>query len=193
MSYKSFAALLLSTLVFWSCKTAELGFKVIDVNGMIYDFSNRPVPACSISLGSKFKGTTDINGRFTLAKVPVGNYSIAGQKKGFEPYHDELLIKDKGQIIYIHIPSQNQLLDLVDAALAKNDFVTAGELVERAFHIDHNNIEMLFYYATIQFRLKAYDKAAAFLETAKNLGSQDVYIDQFLSVLKESQNENLSD
>jgi thioredoxin-like negative regulator of GroEL len=193
MKYHLHVVLLLPALLFLSCKTAEFGFKVIDVNGMIYDFSNRPVPACSIALGSKYKSTTDINGRFTLSKIPVGNYTITGQKKGFEPYVDELSIKDKGQIIYIRIPSQIQLLDLADQALTKNDLEAAREMAERAYQIDNNNIETLFYCATVQFRLNAFDTAAAFLEAAKNLGSKDIYIDQFLSLLKESQNEKQSD
>ena len=37
--------------LFISCKTAEFGFKTTDVNGMVYDFSNRPVAYCEISLG----------------------------------------------------------------------------------------------------------------------------------------------
>ena len=168
-----------------SCKTAELGFKVMDINGMIYDFSNRPVPFYEISIGGRHKSTTDINGRFTLSKVPAGIYTITGYKKGFETCSEEVIIKDQGQIIYIRIPSQNQLLDMVDETLTANNYDLAGELAERAYQIDKNNIEMLFYYATIKFRQHEYDRAITFLETAKKFGSRDLYIDKFLTLLKE--------
>ena len=171
-----------------SCKTAELGFKVIDVNGMVYDFSNRPVSNCEISLGKRHKSSTDINGRFNLPKVPVGTYTIIGNKKSFETYSEEVIIKDKGQIIYIRIPSQNQLLNLADDALSANNFAVAEEMVERAYQIDQNSIEMLFYYATVKFRQREYDLAINFLENARDLGSKDIYVYKFLTVLKEVQN-----
>jgi len=167
-----------------SCKTAELGFKVINVSGMIYDFSNRPVQDCEVSLGRWHKTTTDINGRFTLPKIGYGTYTVTGKKNGFETYSEKLVIKDPGQIIYIRIPSQNQLLNLVDEALTVGNFALAEETAERAYQIDKNNIEMLFYYATVKFRQREYDNAVYFLEAAKNLGSKDLYIDKFLTQLK---------
>ena len=185
--------LMLFVLLALSCKTTEFGFKVIDINGMVYDFSNRPVPYCEISLGGKYKGSTDINGRFTLPKVPAGTYIITGSKNGYENYLEEVIVKDRGQIIYIRIPSQNQLLNMVDDALTANNFTVAEEMAERAFQIDNNNIETLFYNATVSFRQQQFEKAISFLEAAVNLGSKDLYIDKFLSILmelRELQNEN---
>ena len=171
-----------------SCRTAELGFKVIDIHGMVYDYSNRPVAHCEISLGGKFNTATDINGRFTLVKLPVGTYNLTGFKTGFENYIDEITIRDRGQIIYFRMPSQNQLLDLVDEALSVNNFNLAGEFAERAYQIDKNNIEMLFYYAAVKFRQHEYHRATYFLETARNLGSRDSFIERFLTILWRLQN-----
>jgi thioredoxin-like negative regulator of GroEL len=172
----------LPVLVLLSCRT-------IDVNGMIYDFSNRPVSYCAVSLSVLFKSTTDINGRFTLPKVPAGVYKITGEKKGFETYTEELAVRQRGQIVYIRIPSQSQLLEMADDALTNNDVTAAEQLLHRAYQIDQNNIEMLFYYAAVKFRQREYDAAIQYLETAKNLGSKDLYIDKFLAVLKELQND----
>ena len=177
--------LLLFSLLALSCKTAELGFKVININGMVYDFSNRPVPYYEVSLGRWYKGSTDINGRFTLPKVPFGTYTLSGHKSGYENYLDEVIVKDKGQIIYIRVPSQNQLLNMVDDALAVNDFPIAEEMAERAFQIDKNNVETLFYNAAVSFRQRQFEKAISFLEAAVDLGSKDLYIDKFLSILRE--------
>ena len=172
-----------------SCKTAEFGFKLIDISGMVYDFSNRPVAQYEIVLDKKFsrkyRGYTDINGRFTLLKVPIGIYTISGSKNGYEHYSDEVEIRERRQIIYIRIPSQSQLLNLVDEALAANNFDLAKEMAERAYQIDNKNIEMLFYNAAVAFRQSQFDKAINFLETAVSLGSKDVYVDKFLAVLKE--------
>jgi len=168
-----------------SCRTAEFGFDTVDINGMVYDFSNRPVFNYELVLGERYFGSTDINGRFTLLSVPLGSHKISGSKDGFENYNGEVIIKEKGQIIYIRIPSQNQLLALADEALAANNFTLAEELAERAYHIDKNNVEMLFYYAAVSFRQNNLKKAASFLEDAVNLGSKDYYVQKFLSAVKE--------
>jgi len=174
-----------------SCKTAEFGFKAIDVHGMVYDFSNSPVANCEISLGKGHTSSTDINGRFSLSKVPLGTYTITGNKKSFENYISEVIVKDPGQIIYIRIPSQNQLLNRADEALSSNNLAAAEEMVERAYQIDQNNIEMLFYYAAVKFRQYEYGQALSLLESARDLGSKDVYINKFLTALKEAQNAHL--
>ena len=171
-----------------SCKTAEFGAKVIDLNGMVYDFANRPVPQCEISIRNGFNAISDINGRFTFPKVPPGTYTLTASRKGYEDYSGEVTVSDRGQIIYFRLPSQNQLLDMVDAALSANDFTLAGELVERAYRIDNNNIEMLFYYAAVKFRQREYDRAMGFLEAARVLGSRDTYIERFMEILRGSQN-----
>jgi tetratricopeptide (TPR) repeat protein len=152
---------------------------------MIYDFSNRPVPHCEVSLGWFHKTTTDINGRFTFPRVSLGTYTITGKKTGFESYSEQIIIKDIGQIVYIRMPSQNQLLNLVDEALTANNLTLAEETVERAYQIDENNIEMLFYYATVKFRQRRYGNAMDYLETAIDLGSKDLYVLKFLVLLKE--------
>jgi tetratricopeptide (TPR) repeat protein len=156
---------------------------------MVYDFSNRPVSNYEVVLGRWYSGSTDINGRFTLSRVPLGNYKIKGAKKGYENYTGEVIVKDKGQIIYIRIPSQNQLLAMADEAFAANDFILAEEIAERAYQIDKNNIEMLFYYAAISFRQNNLEKAVSFLEDAVKLGSKDFYVQKLLTVIKEMQNE----
>jgi len=172
-----------------SCATDASKQETVDVNGMIYDFANRPVPSCEIILDDLYTGSTDLNGRFTLFKIPQGTYKITGQKAGYETYHDEITISELGQIIYIRIPSQNQLLNLADDALTVMNLAIAEEYIQRAYEIDSTNIEMLFYYATLKFRQHKYEEAIIFLETAKELGSRDVYIDRFLSILKELKND----
>ncbi|MCL2243641.1 MAG: carboxypeptidase-like regulatory domain-containing protein [Treponema sp.] len=172
-----------------SCKTAEFGYKTVDISGMIYDFSNKPVPFYNISLGKKYKSSTDINGRFIFQKVPAGNYSITGNKLGYETHADEINIIDNRQIIYIRVPSQKQLLDIADEALTRNDLQSAEEMLERAFLIERNNIEMLIYFAAVKYRQNNYERAVFYLENAQKLGSKDIYIEKFLNKIKELQNE----
>jgi len=186
---KKYILLICISIMLVSCKTAEFGFKTVDISGMIYDFSNRPVPFYNISLGNKYFSSTDINGRFILHKIPEGTYTIIGSKSGYEIYIDEILINDNRQIIYIRIPSQKQLLEMADVALTRNDFTAAEKTLERAFQINHNNIEMLLYFAAVKYRQNDYDRAIFFLEYAQRFDSKDIYINKFLNNLREIKNE----
>jgi hypothetical protein len=183
--YCFLVVIIFSILVSISCRTTGLSRTPIDINGMVYDFTNRPVAHCRITLGRRHAGITDINGRFVLPRVPPGTYTITVYKDGHETFSDEILIQDQGQIIYIRIPSQSQLLNLADEALTAMNIVAAEEFVQRAYQIDKNNIEMLFYYATIKFRQQKYREAIEFLMAARNLGSRDPYIGRFLTILGE--------
>ena len=189
MNKKNILLICVSILSIVSCKTAEFGFKTVDISGMIYDFSNRPVQFFDISLGNKYKSSTDINGRFIFHGIPVGNYTIIGSKRGYEIYIDNILVDDNRQIIYIRIPSQKQLLELADEALTANDFTAAEKILERTYQIDHNNFEMLLYFAAVKYRQNDYKKAIFFLEKARQLGSKDIYIEKFLNTLKEKIND----
>ena len=179
------AILFLSSLFVLSCKSNEYGPDTVDINGMVYDFSNRPVPNCEIFLGGKYAGITDINGRFSFLKIPAGTYTVTGSKIDFETYTEEITVKERGQIIYIRIPSMVQLLNLTDEALTANNQEAAMEMVERVFRIDNKNTEALFYAAAILFRQKKYDEAIMMLETAKETGTRDPYVEKFLANLKE--------
>jgi hypothetical protein len=182
---------MIASLLAASCKTAEFGYKVFDINGMVYDFSNRPIAHCEVSLGRRvLTGTSDINGRFSIRGVPVGNHTLTVCKDGYEKYSEVFTIKQRGQIIYVRLPSQNQLLDLVDEALLANNYTLAEETVDRAYQIDPNNIETLFYYATVKYKRQDYSGALAFLEAAVTLGSKDPYIGKFIARLKEIQDAN---
>jgi len=177
----------------FSCKTAEFGCQTIDVNGMIYDFDNRPVPHCEVTIGSKYCGITDINGRFSLPKIPEGTYVITGIKNGFETYTEEITISGWGQIIYIRMPSQAQLLELADQALTNLDYAAACENAEKAYLIDNKSTEAVFYYAIVKYRQGESQKALEILEKASADGIRDIYIDKFIKTIKEARSENTSE
>jgi hypothetical protein len=159
----------------------EFGNTVIDVNGMIYDFTNRPISNYTIHIGEKYWSTTDINGRFLISNVPVGEYIINGEGNGYESYQGDVLVKDREQIIYIRVPSFSQLLDLVDLALSKNQLDEAENYIWRANLAGGFTTELLFYMAVIKYRQKDYSSAIINLRTAIDLGSTDIYVIKFLN------------
>ena len=171
-----------------SCKTLDSLNDLIDINGMIYDYANRPVPYCDILLNGEHSGSTDVNGRFTLQKITAGTYNIDINKSGYESCSEELTINDTRQIVYIRMPALNQLLGLADDALAGGDLTAAEEYASRAYMINDTTAEALFYCAVIKFRQNKYSEAIKFLESA---GSpiRDMYVEKFLNILTELTND----
>jgi hypothetical protein len=172
------------TLALSSC-ASEFGRAKINVNGMIYDFENRPLPNYTIALGKKYSAFTDINGRFFLPKVRAGRYEASGRKSGYESFKGEIIVSDKKQIVYLRIPSSGQLLDLAGDALSKNQIDEAGEFTRRAYNIGVQSTELLFYMAVVAFRKKDYPGALYYLQTAVDSGFADEYVHRFLDELKE--------
>lgn len=171
-------------LLFSSCKTAEFGGSTMDVNGMMYDFENRPISGYEINIGSKYSSVSDITGRFTIQKVPIGTYEVRGKRLNYESYQGELVLKDKKQIVYIRVPSATQLLDLADKALVENNVKEAANYVERADKTGMRSTESLFYAAVILFRRNDYKGAIYILEQLIVSGTNDAYVVQFLNDLK---------
>jgi tetratricopeptide (TPR) repeat protein len=201
MYKKLIIVLIIVSMFFSSCKTAEFGHLIVNVNGMIYDFSNKPISNYTIifeestegSLVKKYTSISDINGRFYLPKIPADTYNITGTKEGYETYKGSIFIDSKEQIIYLRIPSLSQLLDLADQSLNKHNIPEAESYIERASQIGGTSTEFLFYSAVISFRKKEYQKAIDYLNKAKEAGSSDLYIEKFLNDLinlMEKDNEN---
>ena len=86
-----------------SCKTTSILYGV-NVNGMVYDFDNRPVAGYQLQLNNDLVVVSDITGRFTFEKVKLGEYVLKGQSNAFEPYEGQVTIYDQDQVLYLRIP-----------------------------------------------------------------------------------------
>lgn len=80
--------LLFSTSIFAQSGTIGYG----TVRGFVYDKkSGEPIVFCNVSLkGTTMGAPTDVNGYFTIAKVPVGNYKIIITYLGFDSLQENI-------------------------------------------------------------------------------------------------------
>lgn len=177
--------LILSLLV-TSCKSAEFGFHSVDTNGMVYDFENRPLSGYEVQIG-KYHAVSDITGRFLIPKIPAGNYEIYGTKLGYESYAGTITVDDIKQIVYIRVPSESQLLNLVDTALTENKIEEAENNLRRAKNTGVTNTEMQLFEAIVLFRKNDVPGAIKILEDMKASGVTDKYILLFLENLKQKE------
>jgi tetratricopeptide (TPR) repeat protein len=168
-----------------SCNTAGYRRGSAGLNGMVYDFENKPIPQYIITVDEKTPVSTDINGRFFVPRVRMGKHEIKGYKDGYESYTGALAINDRRQIVYLRVPNVSQLLGLADAALSKNNIEEAAVYIQRAGAIGEKTAELFFYSAVVLFRQGEYRAAIEKLQDALSFGFRDEYVVKFLNDLTE--------
>ena len=92
---KHLLLLIISTFAYFFA-TAQTG----SVKGFIYDKDNgEPVIFSPVFLkGTGYGTTTDINGFYSITKVPVGNYKLAASAIGFDTLYADITITDDGVV-----------------------------------------------------------------------------------------------
>jgi tetratricopeptide (TPR) repeat protein len=179
-----FFALIVVALTLASCRSTPYGRLAVGLNGMVYDFENKPIPQYIITLDGKNEVSTDINGRFFIPRVTSGTHVIGGGRQGYESYRGELVINDRRQVVYIRVPTLAQLINLADEALSANRLEEAADFLRRAWSLEEPTTELLFYSAILSFRRGDYEKAVEYLQQADYLGGgADEYVRRFLDEL----------
>ncbi|MBV5330346.1 MAG: carboxypeptidase regulatory-like domain-containing protein [Chlorobium sp.] len=183
MIKKRYAAIFFVGLIS-ACATLKPQIQTITLNGMVYDLNNRPIAGYLVSLGGELTVTTDITGRFTIPNVPAGTYQITGSKKYYEPYAGDIIIEDSKTVVYLSIPSAQQLLDSADYALQSNKLGEAEGYLNRVERTCYSNIDFHFYKAVLQFRKHEYGAAQITLESILAIGGENPTVKVFLNDLK---------
>src|SRR3954462_110536 len=66
------------------------------VRGFVYEKANgEPVLFINVYLkGTTYAGTTDVNGYFSISKVPAGNYKLIVSSVGYDSLQTEVVLKE---------------------------------------------------------------------------------------------------
>jgi hypothetical protein len=183
MGMKKTWCCLLVTVSLCGCGSSPYGKVAVGLNGMAYDFENRPLAQYVVALNGRTPVATDINGRFFFPGVKPGTYTLTGQKEGYESYEGEIIVSDRRQIVYFRVPNRTQLVDLADGALSRNRVDEAESYMRRAEAVGEPTTEVLFYMAVVLFRQGRYQEAADRLQLAASRGGRDPYVTRFLDDL----------
>lgn len=165
------------------CKTTSLIYGV-NINGMVYDFDNRPVAGYHLKLNDDLEVVTDITGRFTFEKVKLGEYLLTGESKRYEAYEGKIVIYDQDQVIYLRIPSFSQLINLTDKALEENNLQEAEGFLKRASAMNSEDIDVMIYEAVLAYRYYNIEQAMRKIEQIKVNGYRDEWLDRFYDELR---------
>ena len=184
-------ALILCTLILLvtGCKTTSLIYGV-NINGMVYDFDNRPVAGYHLKLNDDLEVVTDITGRFTFEKVKLGEYLLTGESNRYETYEGKIIIYDQDQVIYLRIPSFSQLINLTDKALEANNLQEAEGFLKRAAALNIQDIDVMIYEAVLAYRYYNIEQAIRKIEQIKVNGYRNEWLDRFYDELRKIQPRN---
>lgn len=111
--------------------TYRPGGKTGQLQGMLYDCDNSPVPGYCVQIDSDSKTFTDINGRFSFPDVSWGTHAISGSGENHIPFAQEYEFSDKTAIFHAVIPSHDAIYVKTDSALARRDAREAERLLEQ--------------------------------------------------------------
>ena len=165
------------------CKTTSMLYGV-NINGMVYDFDNRPVAGYHLKLNNDLEVVTDITGRFTFEKVKLGEYVLKGQSNAFEPYEGQVTIYDQNQVLYLRVPSFSQLINRTDKALEEDNLQEAETFLTRAVAMNSEHIDSLLYGAILVYRKNNIGQALELLGKVQQKGYTAEWVMAFYDELQ---------
>jgi len=165
------------------CKTTSMIYGV-NINGMVYDFDNRPVAGYHLKLNNDLEVVTDITGRFTFEKVKLGEYVLTGQSSTSEAYEGKVAIYDQDQVLYLRIPSFSQLINRTDKALEEDNLQEAEAFLTRAIAMNSEHIDSLLYGAILAYRKNNIGQALELLGKVQQKGYRSEWVMVFYDELQ---------
>jgi tetratricopeptide (TPR) repeat protein len=159
------------------------GSERVALNGMVYDFDNRPVSDAEISVDGHPVTRSDINGRFSLGEISFGQYKVDVSKKGYETASIPVDYSDVTQIIYAKVFSAKQLLTASEKEAESRNWAGAVAFLDRIDAIGVKDPAAHYLRAVIYFREGEAQEARKILESLLSDGYDEPYVHLFLADL----------
>ena len=111
-------------------------FDEAPLNGMVYDYDNRPCVGTAVTLDEKWTVITDINGRFVFTSVTAGEHTLEFAREGFETLLLPFEFNSRTQVVYAKIVSLEQLVRRIEASITEGKWRAAEDNLARAKAIE---------------------------------------------------------
>ncbi len=150
-----------------ACQSEGAAFKHFakaPINGIVYDFDNKPCPNVTVRLNDKFVIRTDINGRFTFLGMPPGTYTLQLDKQGYESLKLDFDFYSRSRVLYAKMISLKSLMRRVEQATAGKKWSEAELLLARAVTIDPDDPTVLYLEAILSLYRGKVEEAVGILK-----------------------------
>jgi tetratricopeptide (TPR) repeat protein len=132
--------------------------------GMIYDGDNRPVHNAAVYINGGHIVSSDIQGHFAIPDIkPKLQYTVTARKEGYEELQLDISFPDPSYILYLHMVSAAQLLNMAGEAMLKKDWQAAESCLTRAQNAGSDPGETGFLQGLLLFNRNRYREALSVL------------------------------
>lgn len=100
-------------------------------DGFIIDMeNNEPLPFASVQLAGKnsYSMLSDIDGKFSFATVPSGDYELKVSYVGYKPYSRKVSLQENSSFVLKMQPASNSLAEVVVTAHESQGIVSASKI-----------------------------------------------------------------
>jgi len=111
---------------------------------MLYDLDRQPLADASVSILSSdppLSVVTDLHGRFGLGMVKFGSVKIRIEKVGYETLTWEFRFIEASQVLYLQIPSADQLFEKAALALERKSWQELDGYLERGRRLEPKSLQ----------------------------------------------------
>jgi tetratricopeptide (TPR) repeat protein len=190
MKNKLLTVFLLGLSILPSCQSAR-SIKRITEEGfmyaMIYDHDNTQVSGVTVFINGRKIVDSDIQGRFVLENLRVGEYLIRLEKRGYETL-EETFYYDPMQVLYFKMINASQLLALAETELDNAVYINAENLLNRALLLEPNRPDIIFLQSIVYYLQARRTEAAEILESLIRAGSTDPSVFKLLEIINQAEN-----
>ena len=167
-------------LLLLACQTQEplalKQFEQAPLNGMVYDYDNRPCARVTVVLDQKWKVETDINGRFYFPPIEAGDYTLMFEKKDYEPVELSFHFHSRMQVFYVKMISIDQLGRKIENAISYKRWKEADALIKRALKIVPDDPVTQYLKASLELKRGNFESAAETILAILDTGHNDLVL-----------------
>jgi hypothetical protein len=142
---------------------------------MVTDGYHRPVSGYKVVFNGKQQAVSNETGMFALDGIRAGTGTLTGEKSGYLPIKQTVMIIDKRQLLYVSATSIEEIFDQTDRLFAERVWHSAEELLtgtleQIAKQKDAPTGLLRFYLASALYKQGKLDQAAAILADLSGIG-----------------------
>lgn len=169
-----------------SCSSIPKNNEKITVNGMIYDTENRPAVNYKIYLDGKYAAITDIGGRFTLNNIKCGQYDFTGNGIGYLNMKDSVEVFDKGQILYIRVPTVESKFQEAYTLINQHKYTQAELCIQEVLDTEACNSTALFFMSVIEYLEGDIESSKEYKEQLLKSGEDTDYVHKLEKIISDN-------
>jgi len=134
------------------------------LEGVVYTGSGAPLRDVELTLDGHPPVWSDVNGRFTIPRVKLGEHRISAHHDSHEAIDLPIRFSRPTDVLYLRLRSAAELVRAAQLALDRGETSGAEELIARALSIGPNSMRVRYLAAIVYTSAGRFDDARLMLD-----------------------------